>query len=90
MKKKSFCRNDNVAFRTIEGTTFLASPYSKKIYPLNSVGNYIWSKLEKTMSFQNLLIDVCKDFEVEEDVAENDLEEFLKDLDKENLIKEIC
>jgi hypothetical protein len=87
MKDKSFARNDNTAFRTIEGTTFLASPYSKKIYPLNGVGNFIWSKLEKTITFQNLLSNICNEFDVEEGVAESDLNEFLEELKKEKLIK---
>ena len=87
MKDKSFIRNDNVAFRTIEGTTFLASPYSKKIYPLNSVGNFIWNKLESTISFQELLNNIYNEFDAEENIAENDLHEFLEDLQKEKLIK---
>lgn len=88
MKDKSFTRNDNVAFRTIEGTTFLASPYSKKIYPLNSVGNFIWSKLENTITFQDLLNNIYDQFDVEENIAENDLHEFLEELEKEKLIKQ--
>ena len=87
MKDKTFTRNDNVAFRTIEGTTFLASPYSKKIYPLNRVGNFIWGKIEKTTSFQNLLSDICAEFDVEAGIAQADLSEFLTELEKEKLIK---
>jgi hypothetical protein len=87
MKDKLFSRNDNVAFRTIEGTTFLASPSSKKIYPLNSVGNFIWNKLDKTITFENLLSNICNEFEVEEDVAQSDLNEFLEELRIERLIK---
>ena len=87
MKDKSFARNDNVAFRTIEGTTFLASPYSKKIYPLNGVGDFIWGKLDKTISFKDLLNYIYNEFDVEEGVAENDLHEFLEELQKEKLIK---
>jgi hypothetical protein len=88
MKDKSFTRNDNVAFRAIEGTTFLASPYSKKIYPLNSVGNFIWSKLEKTITFQDLLNNIYSEFDVQVNMAENDLHEFLDELEKEKLIKQ--
>ena len=87
MNDRSFTRNNNVAFRTIEGTTFLASPYSKKIYPLNSVGDFIWKKLEETTTFQNLLSNICNEFDVEKSVAESDLNEFLEELQKERLIK---
>jgi len=87
MDDKSFTRNNNVAFRTIEGTTFLASPYSKKIYPLNSVGNFIWNNLEKTINFRDLLSNICNEFDVEKSVAESDLSEFLEELQKERLIK---
>jgi len=88
MKDKTFCRNDDVAFRTIESTTFLASPYSKKIYPLNSVGNFIWCKLEEATNFQNLLNNIVDEFDVKAEIAENDLQEFLRDSLSEKLIKE--
>jgi len=87
MKDKSFTRDANVAFRTIEGTTFLASPYSKKIYPLNNVGDFIWDKLKQSIAFNDLLNNIYNEFDVEEGVAAKDLREFLEELLKEKLIK---
>ena len=53
-----------------------------KVGILNSVGELIWKTLQKDSTFQDLLTAVTDEFEVSEEVASKDIEEFLEQLDK--------
>ena len=52
-----------------------------KMAVLSPVAEFIWSLLEEPRSFEELLEGLTAEFDVAEDVAAADIEEFLKELD---------
>jgi len=82
-------RKDGIAWRTIEGTTFLVNPSTKKIFPLNEVGKAVWESLEEKKNGAALAEIISAEFEVDGETAKKDLSEFLDQLLKEGLIEEL-
>lgn len=65
----------------------LSEDIETKVGILNSVGEIIWKTLQKDSTFQDLMIAVTTEFEVTEEVASKDIEEFLEQLDKYNFLE---
>jgi len=84
---KLFRRKNNIAWRTIEGTTFLVHPSTKKIFPLNEVGNSVWLKLETAIDFDTLTKNIYNEFDANFEMIKQDLNEFLESLLSEGLIE---
>ncbi len=53
---------------------------------LNSVGAFLWSRLEKDTDFDTVLKAMVEEYEVEESVARADLNRFINELDESNLL----
>lgn len=60
----------------------LSEDIETKVGILNSVGEVIWKTLQKDSTFQDLLAAVMKEFDVKEEEASKDIEEFLEQLDQ--------
>lgn len=58
-----------------------------KVGILNAAGETIWKTLQKDSTFQELLTAVTDEFEVTDEVASKDIEEFLEQLDKYNFLE---
>lgn len=65
----------------------LSEDIETKVGILNSVGEIIWKTLQRDSTFQDLLTAVTNEFEVTEEVASNDIKEFLEQLDKYNFLE---
>lgn len=53
---------------------------------LNEIAKFIWEKMPDVKDEDELLDCILSEYEVEEDIAKNDLNEFLEMLRKENII----
>ena len=54
---------------------------------VNEVGVFLWNKLQEEITFEELLKSVLDEYDVEEDVAREDIQEFLDQLIKGNILK---
>ena len=61
----------------------------QKIYSLNKIGEYIWQKLDDTVTLKQILNLVLDKFEVSKEQAEKDILTFIGELLNNNLIT-IC
>lgn len=51
-----------------------------EIFNLNEVGHFIWNEIQEGATVVSLTEKIVSEYEVEAEVAQADLEEFLKDL----------
>jgi hypothetical protein len=51
-----------------------------EIFNLNEVGHFIWNEIQEGATVASLTEKIVSEYEVETEVAQADLEEFLKDL----------
>ena len=88
LDNKIFKRKKSIAWRTIEGTTFLVNPSTKKMYPLNELGGIIWLYLEE-LDYDALAKKICNEFDVNSDIVKLDISDFLESLLAEDLIERL-
>jgi hypothetical protein len=79
-------RNEGVVWRDIAGEVVIAERDSGKIRVLNKVGSLIWSLADGTRCFNDVVVEMCRRFEVTPEVAAGDAEEFLRLLLENDLV----
>lgn len=82
--------NPAVVFTDLEdGSAVLLDLDSKFYYSLNETGCFMWQIFEdrQVTPIQDLLDDVIKEYEVAEEDAQKDIEDFIGDLAKEGLVE---
>ena len=76
-----------VAARIIGDQAYLLDPSVGQLERLNPVGSYIWGLVEKA---ENRVDSICsavvEEFDVEEEIARNDLHGFLEALNSRGLV----
>jgi hypothetical protein len=56
-------------------------------FGLNSVASIIWRKLEKEISFEEIISELLEDYNIDEVTCENETRIFLNQLLEKNIIK---
>lgn len=81
-------RHPDVAWRMIEDEALVVDARNGKITPLNPVAAFIWNQLDGSKELDLVQQSVIESFEVDLKQAEKDLNEFVQQLIKEELITE--
>jgi hypothetical protein len=87
-----FVRNREVVSRQIEGELIIV-PIRRgvgnlnSLYTLNAVGSVLWNYLADGHTVAEMVERVCEEFEVSEEMARADIQEFLDSLVEERLIQ---
>ena len=85
IEKKKYYRNPDFIFRNVAGEAVLI-PLMKNvadleaIFTLNEVGAFLWNHMEDPITLDSLKIILMDEFDVDLDVAEDDLCHFLSEL----------
>lgn len=88
---KTYCRKDSVVCRRIAGE-FILVPIRgdlanmQAIFALNPVGHSIWESLGERMTVAQMRHVVTDRFDVDEEQAGKDVDEFLADLEAAELV----
>jgi hypothetical protein len=87
-----FVRNREVVSRQIEGELIIV-PIRRgvgnlnSLYTLNAVGSVLWNYLADGHTVSEMVELVCEEFEVSEEMARIDIQQFLDSLVEERLIQ---
>jgi hypothetical protein len=87
-----FVRNREVVSRQIEGELIIV-PIRRgvgnlnSLYTLNAVGSVLWNYLADGHTVSEMVERVCEEFEVSEEMARIDIQQFLDSLVEERLIQ---
>lgn len=89
---KVFIRDQDVVSRKIAGELFLVPVKGKlahmeQIFTLTSVAEYIWDRLDGQKSLHDILDEVISHFDVEQQQADPDIQEFIIELMGAGLIR---
>ncbi len=68
----------NIPWRKLGDEGVLVNRDQQKILVLNDVGTFIWRCLETPCALEELVQKVQEEYDVDEDTARRDVEEFLK------------
>lgn len=94
IRQKVFVKNEEVISRKIAGEIILVPVRGKladmrRIFALNPVAEYIWREIDGENSVETIGSTIVSAFAVDSKSAEEDVEEFIEALLKENLIAEV-
>ena len=79
-------RNQAVLWRELDGEAILLDPKEGCSYNLNAVGTLVWKMLDGTHTTHEIVNAVCTFYEVEYEQANQDVEQLLDDMRKNNLV----
>jgi hypothetical protein len=88
---KVFKKKEEIVTRKIAGETILVPISGKlvdmqRIFSLNPVAEYIWQHLDGKKHLGDIRNKILTSYNVEKEKAEEDIQEFITELLKENLI----
>lgn len=80
---------DSQVEKTDKGKYMLFSPSTGSFFELNDTMFHVWTHLENPISKQELVDILMDEFAVDQLEAEEDIENVIRELKENNLIKEI-
>lgn len=81
-------RNSSILWRELDGEAVLLSPSAGSSYNLNSVGTFIWKRLNGKHTPADIATAICEVYEVEFEQALQDVQAILADMRTNNLLSE--
>ena len=76
----------NCVWRIINDKCVIFSDGGEWLHELNDVGIEIWKMCDGNSSVSDIINKICDEFNVERDVADADVSEFINELSKKDLI----
>lgn len=83
---KTYRRPYHVPWREIENKAILISVPENEVIVLNVVGTEIWKFIESAKNFNDIVNYIISLFEIDKEGARKDVDEFLTDLQKRELL----
>jgi len=77
-----------VADRIVDGCALILDPRTDQLQRLNEVGSFIWARIiERSHTSESIRDLLIKEFQVDKDTAQSDLNAFLNKLAERDLIE---
>lgn len=83
----SFRRNQNLIGATVDDEIVMMSVEHGQYYGLGGVGTRVWELIEQPCPFGRLVDQILEEFEVEREICEADLAEFLLQMEQLGLVE---
>lgn len=80
-------RHENAAWQDVDGKAVVVTSHTRKIHILSGVGGHIWQLLAESMSFDDIVDSLCREYEAARDVVQEDVLRFLDELLDKQIIK---
>lgn len=81
-----YSRHPDVAWREVVDETLIVDPRNGRIYPLNPVASYVWKRLDGTRDLDSIQKGILEEFEISEEEAARDLQEFVEQVKQAGLV----
>ena len=78
--------SDKVVFREVEEKIVLINLETGYYYSLNEIGRFVFNAIRKGSQLPDILQDIKEAFEVPDKKVEDDLNFFIEELKKENIL----
>lgn len=80
-------RNSKQLFSEVDGEVVMLSINNGEYYSLDSISTQIWTLLAKPCTFQNLVDNLMKMYEVSKEMCVNDTKQLLEEFIRKGLVK---
>jgi hypothetical protein len=82
-----FPRRRAVPWRTLDTEALVVDVNAGTLYPLNSVAARIWELCDGARSVEDIVSELAREFDADEDVIRRDAERFIQDLTSARLVE---
>ena len=79
-------RSTDIAARTLGDDTIIMSTLDSTIFMLNGTGTLIWNSADGRTPFSTIVRSVAREFEVTDEQAQSDAEQFVTELVEHHLL----
>ncbi|MEZ5428765.1 MAG: lasso peptide biosynthesis PqqD family chaperone [Pyrinomonadaceae bacterium] len=86
LQNHRFVASKNHLYSNLNGKGVILSMKSERYYGVNTVGAFIWEVIQKPASYTDIQAKLMQEFDVDEEVCEQEVSSFLKKLMKEELV----
>lgn len=84
--ESKFTRDNDIAWRVIDGEALVVSPRDSLVYPLNEAATRIWELLDGKRTVSEITSIICDEFDGNETMIRNDTLDFIENLLKAGLV----
>lgn len=84
--KKYPRRVETAAWRVIDNQAVIVSPMDSEVTILNEAGSLMWKLMDGSREIKQIAKELCREYEVSEEEARKDIEEFIEDLTNKKMI----
>ena len=77
---RAITRNRQAAWQIVEDKAVVVTPQTRKMHILSGAGALIWQLLGEPRRVEELVADLCREYDVSSPQARQDLESFLAQL----------
>lgn len=81
-----YIRKNNIYTKKIGGKWYILENNKRTMRELNDVASFIWELLSKELTIEDLVKKVCKEYQVNVEVAKKDILKFITEYAKEGYI----
>ncbi|MFH1225404.1 MAG: PqqD family protein [Candidatus Diapherotrites archaeon] len=85
--EKVYFRGKNILRRTVGGKEMIVDIGKQTFYQLNTAGTFVWGQINGSRCTGEIAAKVAKRFGLPEGRAREDVESFLKSIEKEKLVR---
>ena len=85
----SYVQNEKILAVDIDGAMVVLSPESGMYYEVSGIGRFVWDELFEPKKASDMVVRVCEMFDVDEQLAAIDLNAFLDQMCKAEVIRSI-
>ncbi len=78
--------NKDIVSRLIDGEYYLVDSKNHILHSLNETGTFIFKQFKKNSSFKDIIKALCSEFEIDENSAKKDLNEFIRILKEKKIL----
>jgi len=79
--------SDAISVRKIENDIFIFDRKTSTIHSFNRVASFIWELLTENVTMDKIAEKVCSQFDIDEETAEKDKTDFIKELKNKKLLQ---
>lgn len=79
--------SDAISVRKIENEIFIFDRKTSTIHSFNRVASFIWELLTENVTLDEITEKLCSRFDIDEETAEKDKSDFIKELKTKKLLQ---
>ena len=75
-------------WQEMEGRALVITPQKSAVHELNDTATFVWKKIDGQTTARAIIVDLCEDFDVNPEEAQNDVLPLIREMKEKGLLLE--